>query len=168
MKKSKNLGDLLGMSAEWIEENIDEGMWDILIELNRKGYITIFCCEGHLNDKGKWEGYIAFDRTYKFAEYPTNFYKCNNHRRFFYWRGVGEESRKEYLESLLKWARTLPMREKEKIVMYNLTGKNKKYPNREEKLFYYGSDYEEIRCIMNRADIKNYFNFVLYEDVKYF
>ena len=167
MTRYEKLGNLIGMSADVVKDVIDEGMVDILIELNEKGYTTIFCCEGHLNNKERWEGYIAFDRTYNFTEYPMGFYKFNNHRRFFYWRGVGEESRQEYLENLLRWARTLPTREKEKIVMYNLTGKNKKYPNREEKLFYYGDDYEEVRCIMNRADIKNYFDFRLYENIKY-
>ena len=29
-------------------------------------------------------------------------------------------------------------------------------------------EYEEVRCIMNRADIQNYFDFELYEDIKYF
>ena len=167
MTKSERLGNLLGVSDEWIKENIDKGMWDILIELNRKGYITIFCCEGHLDEKEKWEGYIAFDKTYKFINYPMGFYKFNNHRRFFYWRGIGEESRQEYLDKLLNWARTLPTRTKEKITMYNLTGRNKKNPNREPKLFYYGDDYEEVRCIMNRADIQNYFDFELYEDIRY-
>ena len=168
MTKCEKLAEIIGVSVEFVEDNIDKGMLDILIELNRKGYITIFCCEGHLDDNDKWEGYIAFDKTYKFVEYPQGYYKYNNHRRFFYWRGNGEESRQEYLDNLLKWARILPTKEKEKVVMYNLTGRSKKYPNREPKLFYYGNDYEEVRCIMNRADIQNYFDFELYEDIKYF
>ena len=168
MTKCEKLAELINASVEFVEENIDKGMLDILIELNRKGYMTIFCCEGHLDDKNNWEGYLAFDKTYKFIEYPVGFYKFNNHRRYFYWRGIGEESRQEYLDGLLKWARTLPTRPKEKVVMYNLTGRNKKYPSREPKLFYYGNDYEEIRCIMNRADIKNYFDFELFENVTYY
>ena len=66
MTKCEKLAEIIGVSVEFIEDNIDKGMLDILIELNRKGYITIFCCEGHLDDNDKWEGYIAFDKTYKF------------------------------------------------------------------------------------------------------
>lgn len=174
MTKAEELGKIIGLSAEFIEENFDEGILDILIALNKKGYYTIFSCEGHCSPKpdnkgkiGKWEGYLAFADTYKFKEYPPKFYKYNNHRRFFYWNGYGEESRKEYLDNVLTWARTLPTRDKKKVVVYHLLGRNKKQPNREPKLFYYGEDYEEIRCIMNRADISNYFDFELHENIKY-
>lgn len=174
MTKSERLAELLGMPVEIVESEIDEGMWDILIELNRKGYYTIFCCEGHCNPypnkRGKteyWEGYIAFTDTYDFIEYPPKFNKVTTHRRFYYWHGYGEESRKKYLENVLKWARCLPTKEKKKVVMYHLTGRNKKQPNREAKLFAYTDNYEEIRCILNRADLDNYFDFKLYEDIKY-
>lgn len=174
MTKSERLADLLGLPVEMVEREIDEGMWDILIELNRKGYYTIFCCEGHCNsnsDKrgkvGHWEGYLAFAKTHNFIEYPPKFSKVTNKRRFFYWSGYGEESREKFLENVLRWARCLPTKEKEKIVMYHLTGRNKKQPNREPKLFAYTDDYEEIRCILNRADLDNYFDFKLYEDIKY-
>ncbi len=174
MSKTEELEKIIGIPANIIEEQFDHGILDILLELNRKGYYTIFSCEGHCDpnpDKkgnvGHWEGYLAFNDTYRFEEYPPKFYKYNNHRRFFYWNGYGEESRLKYLEDVLRWARTLPTREKKKVVVYHLLGKNKKHPNREPKLFYYGEDYEEVRCIMNRSDIDNYYDFQLMENIRY-
>ena len=40
MKKSEELGKLIGMTSEGVEREIDKGMWDILIELNKKNYKT--------------------------------------------------------------------------------------------------------------------------------
>ena len=174
MTKSERLAELINAPIEMVENEIDKGMWDILIELNRKGYYTMFCCEGHVNpepDKkgrvGYWQGYLAFVDTYDFIQYPPMFNKVATKRKFFYWWGYGEESRQEYLNNVLNWARTLPTREKEKVVVYHLTGKNKKQPNREPKLLVYTQDYEDIKCMLNRADMKNYFDFELYEDIKY-
>lgn len=167
MKKSEKLANLIGLPVEVVENNIDKGMWDILIELNKKGYYTIFSCEGHVNDKNEWEGYIVFLDTYNFVNYPPKFSKVNNHRKYYYWNGKGEESRQEYLDSVLKWARTLPTREKIKIVQYHLIARNKKQPNRDPKSIVYTNDYEEVKCIMNRADMDKYFDFELYEDIRY-
>ena len=165
--KALRLGELIGMSEEAVIENIDKGMWDILIELNEKNYYTIFCCEGHLNNENKWNGYLAFDKTYKFAQYPPKFTKVNKHNRFFFWEGIGEENRQEFLNNVLNWAKTLPTREKTKVVQYHLLAKNKKHPNREAKSIIYTDNYEDIKCILNRADMDNYFNFELVEDIRY-
>ena len=174
MMKSERLAGLIGLPVEVVENEIDEGMWDILIELNLKGYITIFCCEGHVNTEpnkrgkiGFWEGYLAFADTYNFINYPPCFNKVTTKRRFFYWNGYGEKSRKEFLDSVLKWAQCLPIRVKKRVVMYHLTGKSKKNPNREPKSFIYTDNYEEVRCILNRADMDKYFDFHLQEDIKY-
>lgn len=173
MNKAEELSKLIGVPVEYINE-IDKGMWDILIELNKKGYYTVYSCEGHCNPKpdkkgkiGYWNGYLAFVNTYKFPIYPPKFYKVNSKRRFFYWDGYGEESRKEYLDNVLKWAVTLPTREKKCVTMYHLLAKNKTQPNREAKSLAYTEDYEEIKCILNRADMDKYFDFQLYEDIKY-
>ena len=64
MKKSEKLANLINMPVEIVENEIDKGIWDILIALNQKGYYTTFSCEGHLNTKNEWEGYIAFLDTY--------------------------------------------------------------------------------------------------------
>lgn len=171
MMKSEILGNLIGMSAEHVESDIDKGMWDILIELNQKGYYTIFCCEGHPYNHEKfgedyWHGYLAFAKTYKFAEYPKNFFKVSHKRTFFYWKGNGEDNRQKFLNDLLMWARCLPTRPKEKVVTYHLIAKHKNQPNRTKVIAYTG-DYEEIRCIMNRNDMDKYFDFELKEDIKY-
>ena len=170
MTKSEKLGRLIGTSAEMVENEIDKGMWDILINLNEKNYKTIFCCEGHLNEfsnKGKnyWEGYLAFDKTYKFVQYPKGFYKNDKQRRFFYWEGFGEESRQKYLTELYNWSCCLPKRKIEEVTYYVLEAKFKAQPNRDAKLLCNTTDYEEIRCILNRADMEKYFDFKLYEKV---
>ena len=172
MTKSEELGKLIGMPKEVVEEEIDRGMWDILIELNKKNYYTIYCCEGHCNDNARhgvnyWEGYIAFAETYKFMQFPKGFYKVGHNRKFFYWQGNGEESRQKYLSDLLNWARCLPTRQKRKITTYHLLAKHKNQPNREPKILCYTQDYEEIRCILNRADMEKYFDFELVENVRY-
>ena len=38
-KKAEELSKLIGAPIEMIENEIDKGMWDILIELNKKGYM---------------------------------------------------------------------------------------------------------------------------------
>lgn len=173
MTKAETLSKLVGIPVEHINE-IDKGMWDILIELNKKGYYTVFSCEGHCSSRpdkkgkvGYWNGYLAFVTPYKFVNYPPKFYKTNRKRTFFYWDGYGEDSRKEYLDNVLKWAITLPTREKKRVTTYHLLAKIKSQPNREPKLLAYTQDYEEIRCILCRADMDRYFDFELHENISY-
>ena len=172
MKKSEELGKLIGMTSEGVEKEIDKGMWNILIELNKKGYYTVFCCEGHPENHSKkgidyWCGYLAFIEPYKFKEYPPMFSKTSRNRSYFYWDGNGEDKRQEFLENVYKWACCLPTRERRKVVTYHLLAKHKNQPNREAKLLCYTNDYEDIRCILNRADMNKYYDFKLMENVKY-
>lgn len=173
MNKAEILSELIGIPIEHINE-IDKGIWDILIELNKKGYYTVYSCEGHCNSNpnksgkvGYWNGYLAFDKTYKFPVYPPKFYKVNRNRRMFYWEGYEEESRKEYLDNVLNWAKSLPTREKKRVTTYHLLAKIKSQPNREPKLLAYTQDYEEIKCILNRVDMDKYFDFDLKENIEY-
>ena len=157
MKKSENLGNLIGMSAEWVEENIDRGMWDILIELNGRGYITGGCCEGHPNDlSGAWHGYIYFIHPYKFASYPTNFTAFRDKRKTYEWKGIGEDSRQEFLNGLLIWAKMLPKRNMYEKKVYTLMGKTKGRANSREKVLINTYDFEDIKAILNRADMCKY------------
>ena len=81
------------MSAEAIKENIDKGIIDILIELNRKGYRTLFSCEGHVGfnveavrkPENYWQGYIGFAKPYKFPIYPPKYNKVSKDKMYFYW-----------------------------------------------------------------------------------
>ena len=154
MKKSENLGNLIGMSAEWVENNIDKGMWDILIELNKKGYYTISCCEGHLRDNS-WNGYIGFCYPYNFPIYPNNFSSIRKHE-FYYWDGTDEESRQEFLNNLFEWAKMLPYKAPIEKKIYTLYGKSKKRPTSREKVIISTYDYEDIKAIFNRRDMIKY------------
>ena len=42
----------------WIP--IDEGIADVIIDLNKKGYKTRYCCSGHDYEKSHFNGYIFF------------------------------------------------------------------------------------------------------------
>ena len=51
---------------------IDEGMVDIICKLNKKGYQTLNCCEGHINSCGICT-YIQFKTVYDFKNIPNGF-----------------------------------------------------------------------------------------------
>ena len=50
---------------------IDELMIKPIVNLNKKGYRTRYCCSGHeMRDKYSEKGYILFDKNYKFSSLP--------------------------------------------------------------------------------------------------
>lgn len=154
MTKIKRLSELIGMTEEEIRENIDSGMIDILLVLNEKGYITIGCCEGHLNEKNEWNSYLGFEFSYNFNEYPKNHSYSRQKRRFFYWDGVGEESRQEMLNDVLAWANSLPTHEPVYEYYYSLFGTNKR--SHKTKILAVSNNYEDIRCRLQQKDISKY------------
>ena len=83
MTKYERLAELIGVSVEDIKTDFDEGVIDILITLNEKNYFTNYCCEGHLNNKNEWNGYISFVYPYSFKEYPHNFSSAKNKKAFY-------------------------------------------------------------------------------------
>ena len=143
------------MAAEAVEQNIDKGMWNILIELNRKNYFTYACCEGHLKEDGSWNGYIGFKDDYDFEEYPKD-YDTAKQRKVFFWSGTGEESRKEFLINLYEWASSLSARKVKDIKFYTLWGKNKKRPNGNWKVLRTSNNYNDIRVELNRKQTDRY------------
>ena len=160
------------MPVDYVEKNIDKGMWDILIVLNQKNYITEYCCEGHLHDernKGKnyWLAYLAFVDKHTFKEYPPMFCRVTRNRRYFYWEGNGEESRQKFLTDVLDWANTLPTKPKKKVTIYHLIADYKNQSSRTGKVLCYSEDYEDIRCTLKRNDIGKYCNLKVVENVKY-
>lgn len=169
MTKSERLGQLIGMTSEEVERSIDKGIWDILIELNSKNYYTKFSCEGHLGMYNKqgiedyWQAYLVFEEGYKFPQYPTRYTKVNRTKTTYTWYGYGEESRQDFLDRTLTWARCLPTRKKKEIKYYILTAKYKNQPNREEKLLVRSQNYEDIKLILAREDMDKYFDFNLSE-----
>ena len=155
MMKLERLEQLTGISAEVIEEKLDKGMWDIIIELNSKGYKTVGCCEGHLNDKGEWNGYVGFIYPYKFNVYPKNFASVKK-RMFYYWSGKNEDERQIFLDELLSWAKLLPVKDIIEKKVYTLYGKNKNRASSKEKVLISTNDYEDVRIILNRRDMSKY------------
>lgn len=154
MKKSERLAQLINLPIEIVENDIDKGMWDILIELNSKNYFTDNCCEGHLNN-GSWNGYISFKKAYKFSEYPIR-YDNAKQKRAFYWSGKDEESRQEYLHNLYEWASNLPKREIKEVIVYTLWGKNKRRPNGVYKVLKRSTNYDDIRIELNKKNTEKY------------
>ena len=143
------------MTKEDIEREIDKGMWDVLIELNSKNYFTSVCCEGHLRNNNTWNGYIGFRYPYEFETYPYKFTNIKN-RQYYYWSGVGEQSRQNFLDNLLTWARNLPKRDLKYVVRYTLYIKSKKSRTGREKILKSSENFEDIKVMFNRADMYKY------------
>ena len=57
-------------TSEYVE--VDELMCPIILELNRKGYITKYCCQGHIEDRSVT--YIMFEDWVKLPSIPENWY----------------------------------------------------------------------------------------------
>jgi len=157
MERYERLGKLIGMSAEDVRDNIDRGMIEILIELNEKGYKTIGCCEGHLNALNNkcWNGYICFAYPYKFPIYPKDF-SAVRRRETYEWNGKDEESRQEFLNGLKEWAKQLPYKTPIEKINYTLMGKPKNRSNASEKVLINTTNFEDIKAILNRRDMKKY------------
>lgn len=116
----------LGVSRK-VAMEIDKGMWDILVELNNKGYKTVCCCEGHLNKEKRWNAYLFFARGKVPKTMPplydlsnkkilNKYSQINKNENIFYWYGSNskrlsleqkEQERQELLNDLLKWAKEL-------------------------------------------------------------
>ncbi len=172
MTKYEKLGQLIGMDEDVVKQVIDDGIIDILIELNRKGYRTLYSCEGHVGfnveavrkPENYWQGYLGFARAYKFPIYPPKYSKVSKDKMYFYWEGLGEESRQEFLARIYDWARCLPTRPKTPTVYYILDVRSKKQPNREPKTIIRTKDYEEIKLALASADMDKYFDVSMYEN----
>lgn len=130
MAKLKELAKVLNTTTNWIKNNIDEEMVDIIYELNNKGYKTFGCCQGHLDNKDdSWHSYIGFSRAYEFYKYPLidsyRMSKTSSSGLCLYWDGKGEENRKKCIEQILEWALYLPQCTYRKPLYYWLYIKNK-------------------------------------------
>lgn len=154
MTKITRLAELIGMTENQIVEEIDSGMIDILLVLNEKGYKTIGCCEGHLNNNNEWNSYLGFAFSYVFETYPKNHSYSRQKRKFFYWDGVGEESRQKTLKEILEWANSLPIHEPVYEYYYSLVGVNKR--SHKSKILAVSNNYEDIKCRLQQKDIVKY------------
>lgn len=94
--------------------HIDKNIQEHIRILNKKGYHTMYCCEGH---KGGTNTYIVFiDNYFKEIDTPEDF-KYDKKRRmitYTYSMKLSEEKmeklKKEKLAVLLEWCRNLPDR----------------------------------------------------------
>lgn len=92
---------------------VDKGIQEHIRVLNEKGYITIGCCEGHMEICTST--YIAFaDNYFENTAMPENF-KYDKKRRMVkhsYSKKLKEEQmeeiKKENLDTLLEWCKNLP------------------------------------------------------------
>ena len=160
MTKTERLAKLINIPVDVVERDIDKGMWDILIELNRKNWFTQYSCEGHVgrgnNGADSWQGYLVFCEPYKFTNYPVRYTKTNRKHDTYYWDGNGEDNRQAFLKMLLDWARLLPFRPIKKVKWYTLSAKLKNRPNSDYKILAHTIDYEEIKIILAGADMDKY------------
>ena len=93
---------------------IDVNMQDVIRELNQKGYITIGCCESHYNDNRNM--YIAFNMCYDDIGLPDGFSYAKGKTSVNYTfkknelttREKYESIKREKLNVLLEWARSIP------------------------------------------------------------
>ena len=92
---------------------IDEGIQEHIRILNEKGYHTTGCCEGH--DKVCINTYIAFARDYFEDDDIPEGFKYNKKKRIVSYtystklkRDNMKELKKEKLEVLLEWCKSLP------------------------------------------------------------
>lgn len=130
MKTKSKFKNRLKFKVNQSYADIDEGMIDILNNLNKKGYKTVYSCEGHLDDYSKEYNhridlYISFDKEYDFkipfpkievkGKKPYTKLKTFKDGKFaYYWfssknveNEQKEQERKEELERLLKWSEEL-------------------------------------------------------------
>lgn len=99
---------------------IDSGIQEHIRILNEKGYRTIGCCEGHI--KVCINTYIAFAKDYftGIENIPEGFKYNKNRKMITYTYSTRltkenmEEIKKEKLETLLEWCKSLPNRNTEK------------------------------------------------------
>lgn len=83
---------------------IDEGIKNVIVLLNDKGYITKHCCEGH---EPYYNGYISFINNYSFKDIPScvtyQKYKDNSIR----WKTNNNQTNIEILKELNEWVERL-------------------------------------------------------------
>lgn len=106
------------LSKDFLEQYIDVGMRGIIYKLNKKDYITQYCCEGHLSEDNEWHMHIYFGHKYATMPHPPTIkgvkFKTadfNSRCLGWDWYGVGEKNRVKMLRELESWVDTLPMRE---------------------------------------------------------
>ena len=158
--------------TEGTYEEIDKDMIPILTELNEKGYRTIYCCQGHVKD-GAYITYLTFERQCVFSKpipvYHIGADKKNKHTKIsksklfggdvYHWFGSKNKTdeeleleRKELIEKLTEWAKTIEPRKNNLITKYYLWGIN---GSRTKNLGRMITE-EEKNKIINKNEYKKY------------
>jgi len=125
-------------------------MREIIDVLNRRGYITIMCCEGH---DPCYKGYILFTHNYDFKNSPPpSFIEYNEKKTMIIFDT--RENKELVIAQLLEWANELPKRRKKTEYNYSVIGISKR--TNQKKILYYGNK----RCKDKSIFEKRYYNIV--------
>ena len=91
------------MKLNGVEVEIDKLFEPIIKILNEKGYITLFCCSGHINNK---RSYIMFHPEVDLPNYPFNYvYEYPNIIKCH----LEDSELISNADEVLKWAQKLPI-----------------------------------------------------------
>lgn len=87
---------------------LDENIRDSIIILNKKGYVTLFCCGGNHPEVGYIHIYIYFENDYPLPELPKGFKLKNRILEYFYSPKFDPIRHKTHFDDLVVWVESLP------------------------------------------------------------
>ena len=91
------------------EVKIDKLFEPIIKILNDKGYITLFCCSGHVINKSIRHSYIMFHPEVDLPNYPSNYYYNHSNVIDRNFNRVNYDDIINNAIEVLKWAENLPV-----------------------------------------------------------
>ena len=109
VKICMNCWDIPCSCGKHIEVGIDELIFDDILKLNKKGYLTVFCCQGHKEFK-VFDLYVMLSEKY-LGEVPKPLKVDRNKKciRFCKWSDKIKDSEIEYArKSFSEWVESLP------------------------------------------------------------
>lgn len=98
--------ELVNINGRIVE--LDENIVDEIVLLNGKGYITTFCCGGHITE-GEEGMYVAFIKNYNFKILPNGFYEHKNNIEHTKRKKKTEIEYDVALANFKEWVKELPI-----------------------------------------------------------